>query len=241
MVISLTLRPCVPFVCAHLFISSVEVVSLALSLEAAKFKDLPSCLNYFVSCYFLWYMDWCSWCFYLCKKWTSFLLNAQSLYGGISLSNKYKSQKAYQLPSQKGFFSFCGLVLILHQQPSTPRGLLPGADTNLCSSFFKRVISLHSWMSSILHRHDGTGDTHSHLLAPHMLHVSQSAASHTLYRPRKWNTNRESWILPFFSWSRNRCDVSAFSICLHHHCFLSKPFKSVVYETFCAFLTWHLS
>lgn len=121
-----------------------------------------------------------------------------SHYGGISLFNKYKSQKAYQLPSQKGFFSFCCLVLILHQQPSTPRGLLPGADTNLCSSFFKRVISLHSWMSSILHRRDGTGDTHNHLLAPHMLHVSQTATSQTLYRPRKWNTNRESWNLLFF-------------------------------------------
>lgn len=31
--------------------------------------------------------------------------------------------------------------------------ILPGMDTNFCSSFFRRVISLHSWMSSILHRH----------------------------------------------------------------------------------------
>lgn len=33
-------------------------------------------------------------------------------------------------------------------------------DTNLCRSFFSRVISLHSWMSSILHGHDETKETH---------------------------------------------------------------------------------
>lgn len=49
--------------------------------------------------------------------------------------------------------------------------LLPGRDTNLCSSFFRRVISLHSWISSILH-------TRKQLLMKHALSSQRKELSH---------------------------------------------------------------
>lgn len=42
---------------------------------------------------------------------------------------------------------------------------LPGTDTNLCSSVFSRVISLHSWISSILCRHSKADETWTRLSA----------------------------------------------------------------------------
>lgn len=137
-------------------------------------------------------------------------------------------QKPNKLTSQNCF-------LILHQQLSIPRGLLPGMDTNLCSSFLRRVISLHSWISSILQRHGGTKETHKHLLALHMLHVDEECDLDSTIRENEIQTKR-AWVWSFTlektqsSLSRNRCDVPdslrSASVCITFFLF-QWPFKSV--------------